>query len=91
VLDPVPGEDNPPPVYPGIARRRGWEGRVLLRVSVSADGRATSVEVARSSGRGVLDRAAAEAVTAWTFTPASRNGTPIAGATQVSIRFQLDG
>ncbi|MGR8953532.1 MAG: energy transducer TonB, partial [Gammaproteobacteria bacterium] len=30
---------NPKPEYPRLAKSRGWQGKVLLRVQVSADGR----------------------------------------------------
>lgn len=44
--------------YPVIAQRRGWEGGVLLRLQLSADGRADNVTVLRSSGHEALDEAA---------------------------------
>ena len=43
-----------------MARRLREEGRVLLRVLVTADGRAGSIEVATSSGSERLDQAALE-------------------------------
>ena len=43
--------DNPAPLYPAAAKRAGAQGRVLLRVLVSADGAAQAIEIARSSGR----------------------------------------
>jgi protein TonB len=44
--------------YPLIARRKGWQGEVLLRVDVGPDGQVTGVRLASSSGHGALDRAA---------------------------------
>ncbi len=44
--------------YPDMARRRGWEGTVLLGLSVESDGRLDKIHVARSSGYAVLDRSA---------------------------------
>ncbi|WP_313952842.1 TonB family protein, partial [Accumulibacter sp.] len=49
---------NPPPVYPESSRRLGEEGRVLLRIRVSAQGLPTSVEIKQSSGFRRLDEAA---------------------------------
>jgi protein TonB len=41
---------NPAPAYPPAARRNGEEGRVLLRVLVSAAGQAEAVDIQHSSG-----------------------------------------
>ena len=48
--------------YPRLARQRGWEGRVVLAFRVGADGGISDIEVIRSSGRTVLDRAAIESL-----------------------------
>lgn len=81
VVEVVPGCD-PKPEYPALARRRGWQGATLVAVEVSADGSVVAVEVATSSGYGVLDRAALRAVRGWRF----RGG---AGRTTVVVEFQL--
>lgn len=44
--------------YPAMARNRGWEGTVLLSLSVESDGRLNKIHVARSSGYAVLDNSA---------------------------------
>ena len=48
--------------YPFLARRRGWEGKVVLRLRIDRRGHIDSTEIAQSSGHGILDRAALEAV-----------------------------
>jgi TonB family protein len=48
--------------YPEIARRRGAEGVVKLKLRVSAAGLLLSAKVASSSGSAILDRAATELV-----------------------------
>ncbi|HEX4836236.1 MAG TPA: energy transducer TonB [bacterium] len=65
----------------------GAEGTVALRALVSADGAVRSVEVATSSGSPVLDRAAADAVRRWRFTPATRDGVPIDAYAMLRIRY----
>ncbi len=80
---------NRVPVYPERARARGWEGRVLLRVEVTADGRAAAVSVAHSSGHSVLDRAARDAVRRWRFTPAMKAGVRSASTVTIPVRFVL--
>lgn len=44
--------------YPVIAQRRGWEGRVLLKLQLSPDGQAVNITIERSSGHSALDEAA---------------------------------
>jgi protein TonB len=81
---------NRPPSYPESARRRGIQGHVLLRVSVSADGAPVSVSVAQSSGAASLDDAAVTAVRQWRFVPASQGSRPIPGTAEVPIDFRLE-
>lgn len=81
--------DNPPPQYPPMSRRLGETGRVLLRVFVSADGRAERIEIKDSSGFERLDLAAREAVVGWRFVPARRGEEPINAWVQVPILFEM--
>ncbi len=46
--------------YPSVARLNQWEGRVLLRAAVRADGQLVDLDVAESSGHPVLDQDALE-------------------------------
>ncbi|PPD02690.1 MAG: energy transducer TonB [Methylobacter sp.] len=80
---------NPDPKYPQIAKSRGWEGRVLLRVHVSAEGHSTGIEIQQSSGHDILDESAVEAVNKWKFIPAKRGETPVASTVVVPINFTL--
>jgi len=78
------------PIYPGAALRAGHEGTVLLRIHVDAQGVPTHVEVARSSGHRVLDRAAVDyAMKRLRFKPAERDGRAVAAIAQVPVNFQL--
>jgi protein TonB len=83
-------KSNPKPEYPRLAKSRGWQGKVLLRVEVSADGRSLAVAVQQSSGHKQLDDAAVEAVRRWTFIPAKRGTTPVASTVTVPIQFKLN-
>ncbi len=88
---PVAGmETNRPPSYPEAARRRGEQGRVTLRVSVSAEGAPREVDVLTTSGHPILDSAALAAVRHWRFAPATRTGRPVAAIADVPIRFRLE-
>lgn len=79
---------NPQPEYPERSRENGEEGTVMLRVGVSAAGRASEVTVAASSGYPRLDRAAKAAVEGWRFVPAKRNGQPVDSVLTVPVRFE---
>jgi protein TonB len=81
---------NRDPSYPEAARRRGEQGRVMLRVNVSSGGEPVSVTVQQSSGFPRLDDAAAAAVRQWRFEPAARDGKTVAGIAEVPIVFRLE-
>ena len=80
---------NPAPDYPAFAQDQGWEGRVVLRVHVLANGTPDSVDVRTSSGRRLLDNAAVAAVKRWTFVPAKRGDEAVDGWVNVPIDFKL--
>lgn len=81
---------NPPPVYPQMARQRRFEGVVLLRVLVLADGMVGELRLEKSSSHAVLDRAALTAVRGWAFAPGRRGGVPAAMEVLVPVRFALE-
>ncbi|NMG74859.1 energy transducer TonB [Aromatoleum diolicum] len=81
---------NPAPAYPKVSRRRGEEGKVMLRVRVLGDGRADTVEIAESSGHPRLDEAARETVRGWRFVPARTGDTSIDSWLRVPIVFRLE-
>ncbi|MEC4748526.1 energy transducer TonB [Methylomicrobium sp. Wu6] len=81
---------NPKPEYPRLARNRGWEGKVLLKVQVSAEGFSDSVAIHRSSGHDILDESAVAAVEKWKFIPAMRGSTAVASSVIVPIIFTLN-
>ncbi|MGZ8194294.1 MAG: TonB family protein [Methylosarcina sp.] len=83
-------KSNPKPNYPHVARSRGWQGKVLLRVQVTADGHSAGIFVQQSSGHKQLDEAAIEAVKQWTFIPAKRGDKAVASTVTVPIQFKLN-
>ena len=89
VTAPVPVADNEPPSYPVASRRAREEGLVVVRVSVRVDGTAAEAVLAQSSGFPRLDQAALDAVGAWRFQPALRNGRPVERQLDVPVRFRL--
>lgn len=81
---------NPEPEYPALSQRLGEEGRVLLRVLVSPEGRADQVELKQTSGFARLDAAAQAAVRRWRFQAARRGTESVAAWVIVPITFHLD-
>jgi protein TonB len=72
----VPGEfltGNAPPRYPLVARRKGWEGTVVIELRVSDSGRVQEARIEKSSGYAILDDAALGAVRNWRI---AVNGKP---------------
>jgi protein TonB len=82
---------NPAPAYPALARRMHEQGRVLIRVLVSADGLPERVELKTSSGFARLDHSALETIRSWKFVPARQGGEKVAAWVVVPITFTLDG
>lgn len=82
--------ENPAPVYPAELLAARVEGRVVLRVVVSASGRVERLSLHQSSGRDAFDQAALAAVRGWRFKPALLNGTPVEYQVAVPVRFVID-
>jgi protein TonB len=80
---------NREPEYPLEAAQRREAGTVLL-IHVGPDGAAESVDVARSSGFPLLDRAARAAVETWHFLPAVHDGQSLASDMPLRVVFQLN-
>ena len=81
---------NPKPVYPAASRRLGEQGRVVLRVRVSAQGLPLAVEIKHSSGFSRLDEAARAAVERWRFIPARQGSETVDSSVLVPLQFALE-
>lgn len=66
---------NKQPVYPQIARQKGWEGTVGLTYNISPDGSVSDIEITRSSGFDVLDQEAVHAVSLFRYLPQQEGKT----------------
>lgn len=73
--------------YPALARRMGWEGRVVISFMICADGTLRNVRLEESSGKPILDRNALDVVKRIDRLPAN------AGIQRVvlPIVYKLDG
>jgi protein TonB len=81
--------ENPKPAYPQEARKKGYEGEVLLKVEVLSNGRVGRVEVKKSSGYEILDWSALTTVKEWKFIPANQGDGSIPCWVNIPIKFQL--
>jgi len=81
--------ENTPPIYPAIAKLRGYEGVVLVNAEILPDGRVGSMAISKSSGYTILDKSAMEAVKLWKFEPAKKAGKPFAVRVKLPIKFVL--
>ena len=82
--------NNPRPPYPMVARRMGYNGKVILNVEVLAEGRAGQVLLHKSCGYEILDNAALRTVKTWKFSPAKHFGQPVTQWFLVPIKFSLE-
>ncbi len=80
--------DRPP--YPPTARARGWEGTVMLRLTVTREGAVERAAIHTSSGFPILDESALRAVQAWRFEPARDGEFAIPATVKLPVRFALD-
>jgi TonB family protein len=79
-----------PPTYPKSARDNAIEGIVIVTTVIDEQGKVQSPAVEKSSGDNDLDQAALDAVSQWTFKPATLNGKVVSVYYTLTIRFTLD-
>jgi protein TonB len=79
---------NVDPIYPAAAQAEKVQGVVILQALIGTDGHVHNVTVLRSVDPR-LDQAATDAVTQWIYSPALRNGQPVAVTVTVTVNFAL--
>jgi TonB family protein len=77
-------------VYPEMAQKSGVEGRVLLKIFVSAKGEVTDTQVIKSLGNNGCDEAAINAVKAVKWIPAKQREKPVGVWVSIPVVFQLN-
>jgi periplasmic protein TonB len=80
---------NPPIPYPRVARRRNYQGTVILEALVTKEGRVADVRLIQSSGYALLDRSALSHVKSWRFRPARKGLQAVDMWVQVPVRYHL--
>lgn len=76
------------PIYPFLARKLGKEGNVVLRLTLDERGRQKDIEIIVKAGFGFTD-AALQAVKRSIFSPAQREGKPVASRVLIPVKFVL--
>jgi periplasmic protein TonB len=81
----------PDPKFPERERksRQRGKGTVLLSLVVNPDGLPSDIKVSRTLSP-EFDQAAMDAVKKWRFSPATRDGKPVAMQIKVEVTFHLD-
>src|SRR5262245_24567406 len=77
-----------PPVYPEAARNAKVSGVVVMWALVCPHGKVLEIQVEESVP--MLDEAARDAMSQWTFTPAERDGKRVAVWIREPMRFTLN-
>ena len=80
---------NPHPTYPLIARKKGWQGKLLLKVRVSENGNVMNVNIVKTSGFSILDKTSVETIKKWKFTPAQIGQNYVEDYLNIPITFKL--
>ncbi len=76
------------PDYAEAARAARLQGTVLLRLVVSDRGTAENIQVYKSLGDG-LDEKAVEAIRKWRFVPGTKDGQAVAVMASIEVNFRL--
>jgi TonB family protein len=79
---------SPDPEFSEEARKAKYQGTVVLSLIVGPDGRTHNIQVRRSLGLG-LDEKAIEAIQRWKFEPGRKDGIAVAVLVNVEVNFRL--
>jgi TonB family protein len=79
---------TPEPEFSEKARHAKYQGTVVLKILVNKAGNVVRVRLERALGMG-LDQNAMEGVERWRFSPATRNGQPVAVVMNIEVAFNL--
>ena len=78
----------PDPDYSAEARKKKYQGVVVLMVVVTIEGKADDIKVIKGPGLG-LNEKAIEVVRKWKFKPAMKDGMPVTTKVPIEVAFRL--
>ena len=85
----IGSHENPHPEYPLIARKKGWEGRVIIHADIDNTGKVTYIKILESSGYEALDNVSLNTRKNWKFTPAKFGDKFIEDSITIPVNFLL--
>ena len=77
------------PDYPPALQREGLEGQARVRVHIGADGRVLAVEDAGSTAPAFFEATRRQALRAWRFRPAMRDGVAVDSWQVLTVHFRI--
>jgi protein TonB len=78
------------PEYPVGKLRLEIEGSVTVRILVGADGRVRQVQILNATDPDFARATEKQALTAWRFKPATRDGVPVEDWQTLTVRFDIN-
>ena len=81
---------NSVPKYPRLARKKGYEGTVVLEVLVDEKGEVDDLILFKSSGHPILDKAAISSVKKWLFEPGAIGRKKVKMWVKLPVCFKLN-
>ena len=82
---------TPQPRYPAAAYQHGLGGSGILECNLRPDGTVVSVTVVRTTGYGILDKAAISAFQQWRFKPGASKTVRIPVNFKMGVRSRMAG
>jgi TonB family protein len=86
---PSGGAMNPLPTHPAEALAQRAHGICKMHIAVTETGAVASIEITQSTGSAALDEACKQAINGSPFVPATHEGHPVEGTTDVAIDWRL--
>lgn len=77
------------PDYPGAMVRQGMEGKVVVRVTIGADGRVVDIERLSATDEAFWLATQRHALRKWRFRPATRDGVAVSSSKVLTVHFRL--
>lgn len=77
------------PAYPPGKAREGAEGKVVVRVLISTEGRVKRVDPVRFDDAAFLEATTKQALSKWRFVPATRDGVAVESWREMIVRFEM--
>ena len=77
------------PEYPPLARRKGTQGSVMVRMLVSAHGVPGDISILKADPPGVFDSSVLKSVLSWRYSPAMKDGRAVPVWVVVPLHFSL--